>query len=97
MRVSFWSLNLGLGWMIFANLIPLGAVQLFDSYQKGYWHARRPEFFASGAVRLIEWLRLPGDALFIVGGILPIVYLAVRVFRERKGAAGGGEALIEEN
>jgi uncharacterized membrane protein YecN with MAPEG domain len=26
---------------------------------------------------------LPGDALFIVGGILPTVYLAVRMFRER--------------
>ena len=26
--VSFWSLNIGLAWMAFANLFPLGIVQL---------------------------------------------------------------------
>ena len=26
---------------------------------------------------------MPGDLLFIVGGILPVVYLAIRMFRER--------------
>ena len=35
-------------------------------------------------MRLIEWLRLPGDVLFIVGGILPVVYLAVRMFAQRR-------------
>jgi nitric oxide reductase subunit B len=25
---------------------------------------------------LIEWMRLPGDVLFIVGGVLPVLYLA---------------------
>jgi nitric oxide reductase subunit B len=25
---------------------------------------------------LLEWLRLPGDVLFIVGGVLPVLYLA---------------------
>jgi nitric oxide reductase subunit B len=83
MKTSFWSLNIGLGWMICVNLVPLGALQLFDSFQNGYWHARRPEFYAQGPSPLIEWLRLPGDALFIIGGILPIVYLAVRMFRGR--------------
>jgi nitric oxide reductase subunit B len=24
---------------------------------------------------LIEWLRLPGDAIFIAGGVLPLLYL----------------------
>ena len=32
---------------------------------------------------MIEWLRLPGDVLFIVGGILPVVYLAIRMFLAR--------------
>jgi nitric oxide reductase subunit B len=34
-------------------------------------------------VRVIEWLRMPGDVLFIVGGIFPIVYLALRMFKLR--------------
>jgi nitric oxide reductase subunit B len=83
MGISFWSLNLGLAWMLFANLVPIGIVQLYDSFQQGYWHARQPDFFQQPTVRIIEWLRLPGDALFIVGGILPVVYLAVRMFRLR--------------
>ena len=31
----------------------------------------------------VEWLRLPGDLIFIIGGILPIVYLALRMFANR--------------
>lgn len=83
MRCSFWCLNLGLLWMICANLVPIGILQLYDSFQNGYWHARQIEFFQQPVVRVIEWLRLPGDAIFIVGGIVPVVYLAIRMFRER--------------
>ena len=83
MKWSFWSLNIGLAWMVVVNLFPIGALQLQDALENGYWHARRPEFFARPAVRLLEWLRLPGDALFIVGGIAPLVYLAVRMVANR--------------
>ena len=83
MKISFWSLNIGLAYMLFANLVPIGMYQLFDSFAHGYWHARAPEFFLRPEIRFLEWLRLPGDILFIVGGILPIVYLAVRMFRGR--------------
>jgi nitric oxide reductase subunit B len=83
MKLSFWSLNVGLALMLFVNLAPVGGLQLFDSVRYGYWHAREPEFFADPVVRVFEWLRLPGDLLFIVGGILPVVYLALRMFRER--------------
>ena len=83
MRISFWSLNIGLGLMVFANLVPLGIIQLYDSYQNGYWHARDYPFFQQSVVRMFEWARLPGDILFIVGGILPVVYLAIRMFVQR--------------
>ena len=83
MRWSFWSLNIGLAWMLFVNLVPIGIAQLYDSFHNGYWHARQPEFFQGEGIRIIEWLRLPGDVLFIVGGILPVVYLAVRMFAAR--------------
>jgi nitric oxide reductase subunit B len=83
MKTSFWSLNIGLAWMLFVNLAPLGTLQLFDAFENGYWHARSEEFFLRSDVAFIEWLRMPGDVLFIVGGIFPIVYLALRMFRER--------------
>jgi nitric oxide reductase subunit B len=72
---SFWALNLGLAWMVFANLFPIGILQLGDSVANGYWHARSIEFFNDHA--MIEWLRLPGDVLFIAG-VLPLVYLTGR-------------------
>jgi nitric oxide reductase subunit B len=83
MAVSFWSLNIGLAWMLFINLFPIGYLQLKDSVTHSYWFARRPEFFTQPVVRLLEWLRMPGDLLFLVGGILPIVYLAIRIFANR--------------
>jgi nitric oxide reductase subunit B len=83
MAISFWSLNIGLAWMLWVNLFPVGVMQLYDSFHNGYWHARDMSFFLQPTVRVFEWLRLPGDVLFIVGGILPIVYLAIRVFANR--------------
>ncbi|MGH7223710.1 MAG: cbb3-type cytochrome c oxidase subunit I, partial [Gemmataceae bacterium] len=72
---SFWALNLGLAWMVFANLFPIGVLQLGDAVANGYWHARSLEFFDQHA--FIEWLRLPGDVLFIAG-VLPLVYMTAR-------------------
>ncbi len=83
MAISFWSLNIGLAWMLFANLFPVGLIQMHTALEESYWQARQPEFFLRPEVQLFEWLRLPGDVLFIGGGILPIVYLAVRMFRNR--------------
>ena len=81
MAFSFWALNLGLAWMVFFNLFPLGILQLGDSVANGYWHARSIEFFRTHA--RLEWLRLPGDVLFIAG-VVPVVYLTGKaVFRRR--------------
>jgi nitric oxide reductase subunit B len=83
MATAFWSMNGGLAWMLFVNLFPVGLLQLNDILSHSYWHGREPEFFQQPLVRIFEWLRLPGDALFILGGILPVVYLALRMFLNR--------------
>jgi nitric oxide reductase subunit B len=80
-KISFWSLNIGLAWMAFANLFPVGIVQLYDSVNKGYWHARSMDFLMMRWVNVLEWARLPGDILFIAGGAVPILlmcWLAIR-------------------
>jgi nitric oxide reductase subunit B len=74
-QVSFWSLNLGLAWMVFATLFPLGIRQLYESVNTGYYDARTLEFLTNDTNALIEWIRLPGDVLFIGGGVLPLLYL----------------------
>jgi nitric oxide reductase subunit B len=75
-KISFWSLNIGLAWMVFATLFPLGIVQLYHSVNVGYFDARSLEFLSNRTNALLEWLRLPGDTLFILGGTLPVLYLS---------------------
>ncbi len=43
-KVSFWSLNVGLAWMVFATLFPLGLLQLYESVNHGYFEARSLKF-----------------------------------------------------
>jgi nitric oxide reductase subunit B len=90
MGISFWCTNLGLAWMLFLNLFPVGLLQMNQILATSYWQGRQPEFFMLPLVRLFEWLRLPGDLLFLVG-VLPVVYLAVRMFlnRNRRGISAG--------
>lgn len=86
-RLSFWSMNLGLAWMVFATLLPLGILQLFHSVSDGYFEARSLGYITQPGNALIEWLRLPGDVILIGGGVLPFVYvslLALRYFRAGK-------------
>ncbi|HEX2521359.1 MAG TPA: hypothetical protein VHP35_04475, partial [Terriglobia bacterium] len=81
-KFSFWTLNLGLAWMSFATLFPLGIAQLYHSVNAGYFEARSLQFLTTEMNTLLEWMRLPGDAVFIVG-ILPIVHLAWTAVRHR--------------
>jgi nitric oxide reductase subunit B len=72
---SFWSLNIGLAWMCFATLFPLGILQLYESVNTGYFEARSLEYITNDTNALLEWMRLPGDVLFIVAGVLPLLYV----------------------
>src|SRR5262249_39122030 len=84
-RASFWSLNLGLAWMVFATLFPLGLLQLHESVSHGYWEARSLQYLTNPTNALLEWLRLPGDLLFIAGGVLPLLWLCWLGVRYRVG------------
>jgi nitric oxide reductase subunit B len=41
----------------------------------GGFDARSLNYIQSGALPILEWIRLPGDVVFIVGGALPIIVL----------------------
>lgn len=85
-RISFWSLNLGLAWMVLATLFPLGILQLYHSISVSYYDARTLDYIGSRTNSILEWLRMPGDIGFILGGALPILYLTVLGIRYmRKG------------
>jgi nitric oxide reductase subunit B len=74
-KMSFYGLNIGLAWMAFATLFPLGIRQLYESVNIGYWEARSLDYLSTNTNTVIEWLRLPGDIYFIAVGVLPLLYL----------------------
>jgi nitric oxide reductase subunit B len=80
-RISFWGMNIGLALMVILSLFPGGIMQLWDVLTNGYWHARGAEFMNQPFVRLLEWLRLPGDAVFIAFGVVPMALAAVMTYR----------------
>ncbi|CAG0952093.1 nitric oxide reductase subunit B [Burkholderiales bacterium] len=85
-KVAFWGLNLGLAMMVFLSLLPNGLLQLWDVIENGYWHARSPAFTGSAVPRFLEWMRMPGDMVFIFAGALPLtwgVWLAYRALSRR--------------
>jgi nitric oxide reductase subunit B len=74
-KMSFWGLNIGLAWMAFATLFPLGIRQLYESVNSSYFEARSLDYLSTNTNTVIEWLRLPGDLYFILVGVLPLLYL----------------------
>ena len=77
LKVSFWSLNLGLAAMAVFSLLPLGLMQVWASVTEGFWYARSAEFLQQPLMQALVWLRVPGDVLFSVG----VAALAWFVFR----------------
>jgi nitric oxide reductase subunit B len=74
-KMSFWGLNIGLAWMSFATLFPLGIRQIYESVNSGYFSARSLDYLSTNTNTVIEWLRLPGDLYFILVGVCPLLYL----------------------
>jgi nitric oxide reductase subunit B len=81
-RLGFWGLNAGLALMIVLDLFPAGVLQLWDSIANGYWHARQPAFTMSGPFHTLEWVRLVGDGVFLVAGVVPLVTATLMVVLE---------------
>jgi nitric oxide reductase subunit B len=77
-KVGFWGTNIGLLMMVALSLFPGGVLQVWDVVQHGYWHARSLAYTGTDTTRLIEWLRLPGDLVFIIFGAVPLTIAAIK-------------------
>ena len=64
--------GIGLAMMVGLSLFPSGILQMHDVITHGYWHARSLAYTAGALPRLLEWMRMPGDLVFIFLGALPI-------------------------
>jgi len=79
-RASFWMLNIGLALMSIFTLFPGGILQLKAVIEKGYRFARSPEFASNNLIKIIEWLRLPADLIFI-SGVISIVIAGLIAYK----------------
>lgn len=75
LKGAFWSLNLGLAAMVFMSLLPMGITQFFAVIENGYWFARSPAVIHSSTVETLVWMRVFGDVIFSVGGLLLAMFL----------------------
>lgn len=86
-KVAFWGTNVGLAMMITMSLFPSGVLQVWDVVQHGYWHARSLDYIGSERSHMIEWLRLPGDLVFILFGTVPLLIAAIKGYTGVRAAA----------
>ncbi len=77
-KVGFWGTNIGLMMMVAMSLFPGGVLQVLDVVQSGYWHARSLAYTGTSTARMFEWLRMPGDLIFIFLGAVPLAIAAIK-------------------
>ena len=56
-------------------------LQLYHSVNDGYFEARSLGYITKPGNAVLEWLRLPGDVILIVGGVVPFVWIAWTALR----------------
>ncbi len=77
-RTAFWSLNLGMALMMFLDLFPVGLYQCIIVVQEGLWYARTQEILTGTVWKVLTYFRSIGGTLFIVGGVLPLIWFFVK-------------------
>jgi nitric oxide reductase subunit B len=83
LKISFWSLNIGLAMMTFLSLLPQGILQTYISIDQGYFFARSAEFMHSPTMEALVWARVPGDIVFSIG-VVAFVWFMFRAFVPNK-------------
>jgi nitric oxide reductase subunit B len=85
LKVTFWSLNIGIAMMTVLSLLPQGILQTYASIDQGYWFARTAEFIHSPVMQALVWARVPGDIVFSIG-VFGFVWFVFRAFVPKKSA-----------
>jgi nitric oxide reductase subunit B len=67
LKVSFWSLNIGLAMMVFLSLLPQGLWQAYAAFTRDYAYARSAEVIQGPVMQALVWARVPGDLVFSIG------------------------------
>jgi nitric oxide reductase subunit B len=87
LKISFWSLNIGLAMMTFLSLLPQGIIQTYISIEHGYSFARSAELIHSPVMEALVWARVPGDIVFSIG-VFAFVWFVFKAFVPGQNSKG---------
>lgn len=76
LKWTFWCLNGGLVAMLVMSLIPVGVMQMASSLNNDMWYARSADFMQQDIIQFFIWMRVPGDVVFGIGGLLFAWFIA---------------------
>jgi len=93
-KTSFWALNIGLSLMVVMDLFPKGIHQLVVVMNDGYAYARSQAYIKSDVFQVLTWLRSFGVLIFVLGGVLPLVWFMVSRWFGLKPAQTAAESFV---
>jgi len=94
LRRTFWSLNLGLALMVLIDLFPVGIHQLNVVMNEGYAAARSQAYLDGTVFQTFTWLRGFGVVIFVLGGVVPLVWFVVSRGFQLKPARAAGKPVV---
>ncbi len=83
-KISFWSINIGLVLMVALDLFPAGILQFEAVVDQGLWFARSDAFLDHKTFQTLTWLRIIGGSVFTIGGVIPLVYIVTNTAKNLK-------------
>jgi len=97
LKLSFWGLNGGLFLMFLTGLLPIGLMQVWHSYDTGFWYARSADFYNLDEIKVLGNLRMLPDTIIIVLGALPLLYFLISTYPRLRKVGEAGLADTEEH
>jgi nitric oxide reductase subunit B len=94
LRISFWSLNIGLSLMVVMELFPKGVHQLMAVMEQGYAYSRSQAYIHTDVFQILTWLRGFGTVVFVFGGVVPLVWFMVSRWFSLKPAQTPAEMFV---
>jgi nitric oxide reductase subunit B len=83
-RLSFWSINIGLMLMVLLDLFPAGILQFKAVLDHGLWFARSDQFIEQENFQTLTWMIIIGGSIFTLGGVIPLVRIVISTSRNLK-------------
>jgi nitric oxide reductase subunit B len=66
--------------MFLTGLLPIGLMQVWTSYDQGFWYARSAEFYEQEVIQTLGNWRIVPDTIIIVLGAFPLLYFLLRTY-----------------